>query len=93
MDDLDDDDEESKIELEHIFAMYELLMKRRPILLNSVLLRQNPHNAHEWLNRVKLFEGEPEKVGFKKIIVYNFLAANRDIYRVRPYNWSQTTSR
>jgi len=38
------------------------LFERRAELLNSVLLRQNPHNVHEWLNRVKLFEKSPEKV-------------------------------
>eukprot|EP00668_Euglena_longa_P046606 GGOE01062291.1.p1 GENE.GGOE01062291.1~~GGOE01062291.1.p1 ORF type:complete len:919 (+),score=341.82 GGOE01062291.1:110-2866(+) len=38
------------------------LFERRAELLNSVLLRQNPHNVHEWINRVKLFEKSPEKV-------------------------------
>ena len=28
----------------------------------SVLLRQNPHNVHEWHKRVKLFEGKPKEV-------------------------------
>ena len=28
----------------------------------SVLLRQNPHNVHEWHKRVKLFEGKPKDV-------------------------------
>ncbi len=28
----------------------------------SVLLRQNPHNVHEWLKRVKLYEGKPRDV-------------------------------
>ena len=28
----------------------------------SVLLRQNPHNVHEWMKRVKLFEGKPKEV-------------------------------
>ena len=32
------------------------LMERRPILLSSVLLRQNPHNVHEWHNRVDIFK-------------------------------------
>ena len=32
------------------------LMERRPILLSSVLLRQNPHNVHEWHNRVNIFK-------------------------------------
>jgi len=33
------------------------------LLTPSVLLRQNPHNVHEWLKRVKLFEGKPREVG------------------------------
>ena len=32
------------------------LMERRPILLSSVLLRQNPHNVAEWHKRVKLYK-------------------------------------
>ena len=36
-------------------------MERRPILLSSVMLRQNPHNVHEWHKRVKLFNGQPHK--------------------------------
>jgi len=40
----------------------ERLMERRPELLSSVLLRQNPHNVHEWMKRASLFEGTPAKV-------------------------------
>jgi len=42
----------------------ELLMDRRPLLLSSVLLRQNPHNIHEWHNRAKLYKSadNPAKV-------------------------------
>ena len=36
-------------------------MERRPLLLSSVMLRQNPHNVHEWHKRVKLYEGQPRK--------------------------------
>ena len=36
-------------------------MERRPELLSSVMLRQNPHNVHEWHKRVKLFDEEPRK--------------------------------
>mmetsp|Transcript_16854 Transcript_16854/g.32896 ORF Transcript_16854/g.32896 Transcript_16854/m.32896 type:complete len:838 (+) Transcript_16854:31-2544(+) len=37
----------------------ENLMKRQPILLSSVLLRQNPHNVSEWHKRVLIFtEGD-----------------------------------
>eukprot|EP00455_Lapot_gusevi_P004424 TRINITY_DN11836_c0_g1_i9.p1 TRINITY_DN11836_c0_g1~~TRINITY_DN11836_c0_g1_i9.p1 ORF type:complete len:558 (-),score=213.36 TRINITY_DN11836_c0_g1_i9:61-1701(-) len=39
-------------------ARLEHLMNRRPFLVNSVLLRQNPHNTVEWLNRVKLHPAE-----------------------------------
>lgn len=39
----------------------ERLMKRRPLLLSSVLLRQNPHNCKEWQKRVYLFKDEPAK--------------------------------
>ena len=49
-------------ELELRLAFLEHLMDRRPVLLSSVLLRQNPHNVHEWHKRVKLFDGNPQKV-------------------------------
>ncbi|MEW5299624.1 MAG: hypothetical protein WDW36_002620 [Sanguina aurantia] len=42
-------------------ARLEHLMSRRPELLSSVMLRQNPHNVHEWHKRVKLFEGSPTR--------------------------------
>ncbi|KAI0519901.1 hypothetical protein KFK09_007362 [Dendrobium nobile] len=42
-------------------ARLESLFDRRPELLNSVLLRQNPHNVEQWHRRVKLFEGNPTK--------------------------------
>ena len=48
--------------LEMHLARFELLMDRRPLLLNSVLLRQNPHNVHEWHKRVQLYEGRPREV-------------------------------
>lgn len=40
-------------------ARLEHLMDRRPVLLSSVLLRQNPHNCGEWQKRVDLFESDP----------------------------------
>ncbi|KAF1744170.1 hypothetical protein MXB_956, partial [Myxobolus squamalis] len=46
-----------EIELEMTMERYEDLMDRRPLLLNSVLLRQNKHNVNEWIKRTKLFEG------------------------------------
>uniref|UniRef100_A0A0G4GTZ3 Suppressor of forked domain-containing protein n=1 Tax=Chromera velia CCMP2878 TaxID=1169474 RepID=A0A0G4GTZ3_9ALVE len=42
-------------------ARLEYLMERRPILLSSVKLRQNPHNVHEWMLRVKIFKDDPVK--------------------------------
>ena len=41
------------IELE--MARAEHLMERRPLLLNRVLLKQNPHNVGEWLHRAELY--------------------------------------
>lgn len=43
-------------------ARYEDLIQRRPLLLNSVMLRQNPHNVIEWQKRVSLYEGKPKMV-------------------------------
>lgn len=64
--------EEKELDVELFMSRFEHLMDRRPLLLNSVLLRQNPHNVHEWLNRVQLYEGFKEKVRytytFKKLI-------------------------
>lgn len=54
--------EEDDLELEVRLARLESLMDRRPLLLNSVLLRQNPHNVHEWHKRVTLFEGKPREI-------------------------------
>ncbi|KAF3781479.1 Pre-mRNA-splicing factor [Nymphaea thermarum] len=42
-------------------ARLEHLMDRRPEIVSSVLLRQNPHNVHEWHKRVKLFKNNPER--------------------------------
>lgn len=50
------------IEIDLRLARFENLMERRLALLNSVLLRQNPHNVQEWHNRVKLFEGKPLEI-------------------------------
>lgn len=50
------------VDLELRLARFEELIARRPLLLNSVLLRQNPHNVHEWHKRVKLYEGNPRQV-------------------------------
>ncbi|CAF1091134.1 unnamed protein product, partial [Didymodactylos carnosus] len=54
--------EDDDLELEIRLARLEYLMDRRPLLLNSVLLRQNPHNVNEWLKRVKLYGEQYDKV-------------------------------
>ena len=51
-----------EIELELRLSRFENLMDTRPVLLSSVLLRQNPHNVHEWHKRVGLFEGRPADI-------------------------------
>ncbi|KII63012.1 Pre-mRNA-splicing factor SYF1 [Thelohanellus kitauei] len=50
------------VELDMLMERYEDLMDRRPILLNSVLLRQNKHNVNEWIKRAQLFEGRPSEI-------------------------------
>ena len=40
----------------------EHLMNRRAELLNSVMIRQNPHNVHEWHKRVDIFKNSPQMV-------------------------------
>jgi pre-mRNA-splicing factor SYF1 len=54
-------------------ARLEYLMDRRPLLLNRVLLRQNPNNVQEWLKRVKLYEEKPKDVTFKNAFLLNIL--------------------
>eukprot|EP01134_Creolimax_fragrantissima_P005435 CFRG5435T1 len=47
------------LELDMNMARFESLMDRRPLLVNSVLLRQNPHNVAEWIKRTKLLIDKP----------------------------------
>ena len=49
------------------------MIGRRALLLNSVMLRQNPHNVIEWQARVKLYEGRP------KMIVMTYMEAVKTI--------------
>lgn len=60
--DMEEVTDEDDTDLELRMERFEELMNRRPLLLNSVLLRQNPHNVHEWLKRVKLYEGKPKEI-------------------------------
>ena len=51
------DEEEDKLKDDELrFFRLENLIQRRPFLLSNVILRQNPNNVYEWLNRVKLCE-------------------------------------
>jgi len=59
---LDAPSPDDEIEIELRMGRFEHLMDRRPLLLNSVLLRQNPHNVAEWQKRVDLLEGKPREV-------------------------------
>lgn len=54
--------EDDDIDLELRLARFEHLMERRLLLLNSVLLRQNPHNVQEWHKRVQLYEGKLHEI-------------------------------
>lgn len=51
-----------ELEMDFRLAQFEHLMERRQLLLNSVLLRQNPHNVEEWHKRIKIYEGKPHEV-------------------------------
>ena len=48
--------EDDELELDLRMVRYEDIIERRPLLLNSVALRQNPHNVEEWHKRVKLLQ-------------------------------------
>ena len=59
-------------------------MERRPILLSSVMLRQNPHNVHEWHKRVKLFNGQPHK----QILTYTEAVTTVNVEKVSAHGCS-----
>jgi pre-mRNA-splicing factor SYF1 len=46
-------------EIDLRFFRLENLIQRRPFLLSNTVLRQNPNNVYEWLNRIKLCEDDP----------------------------------
>lgn len=49
-------------EIDLSIARLERLTERRPLLISSCKLRQNPHNVHEWLARAELLKDDPKKV-------------------------------
>lgn len=57
-------------------------MERRALLLNSVLLRQNPHNVQQWHKRVQLYEGKPEEVNKIVINMSYFLFIVRKVIEI-----------
>ncbi|KAL3672121.1 hypothetical protein V7S43_002784 [Phytophthora oleae] len=62
----EEDDEEDEVDhqaqVDRLLKVYEDVAERRPLLLNSVLLRQNPHNVREWEKRVELVKNDLQKV-------------------------------
>ena len=82
-DDEDDDDDDDLYEegndVELRLARLEHLMERRPILLSSVLLRQNPHNVSEWHKRVALFESEGDERAAKVITCFTEAVKTVDV--------------
>ena len=53
---------EDDTELDLRLAKLEHLMERRPLLMNSVILTQNPHNVLHWHEQVKLYNGQPHEI-------------------------------
>jgi pre-mRNA-splicing factor SYF1 len=58
----EEEEEEEEDDVELRLARLENLVERRPLLVSSVLLRQNPHNVGEWLKRIKLLQDDPKRV-------------------------------
>jgi len=56
-------DEEKNMDLEILVCRLERLTERRPYMLSSVILRQNPHNVHEWHKRARLYIKNEDTVG------------------------------
>ncbi|KAB8364847.1 hypothetical protein FH972_024710 [Carpinus fangiana] len=55
-------DQDADADLEIRMDRLELLMNRRPFLLNDVMLRQNPNNVIEWEKRVGLWADNKKEV-------------------------------
>lgn len=62
LDDSDPDIADETDEINLRLARIEYLMEARPLLLNSVLLRQTPNSIALWRKRVKLLSDNPQKV-------------------------------
>lgn len=62
-----DSSDSERSQVDRLLQIYEQVADRRPLLLNSVLLRQNPHNVREWEKRVAFYA---EKAPLKAIQTY-----------------------
>ncbi|ANB14542.1 Syf1p [Sugiyamaella lignohabitans] len=55
-------DEEEQGDLDRLMESFEQLMDRRPFMINSVLLEQNPNNVVEWEKRAGLWGSSMDQV-------------------------------
>lgn len=77
----------NSVEVDLYLERLEDLIRRRPLLLSSVKLRQNPHNVVEWFQRVKLFvPNDPAMVHNCRFL--SFLAHSKAIVICRPSKFS-----
>ena len=64
-------------EIKYADFKLENLIERRPFLLSNAMLRQNPSNVYEWLNRIKLWDQDND------LKIQTFLEA---LFKVNPVN-------
>jgi pre-mRNA-splicing factor SYF1 len=62
LEDEDFDAEDTEKDLDERMKAFEVLMDRRPFLVNEVLIRRNPHEVVEWEKRIALYGNNDEKV-------------------------------
>lgn len=58
----EEDAADIEVRLDNGIQSFEALIDRRPFLVNSVLLRRNPHDVQEWEKRIALYGEDDEKV-------------------------------
>ncbi|MES1921615.1 Pre-mRNA-splicing factor SYF1, partial [Bonamia ostreae] len=68
-----------------LMARYEDLLKRRPLLVNSVLIRQNPHNVGCWLSRAKIYQRQEEPLKVIESYAMAIKTINPDKCRGNPH--------
>lgn len=62
-------DEERMPEVDLLIYEFDSLLQKRPLLLNSVKLRQNPNYIEEWLKRVRLRKELGDEL-FEQLAIY-----------------------